>query len=295
MVLKRRTGIRLGIVWGCWAILALMLPSQASAGEKNNFDYFGALQKRLMKDGFTPQEIQSLYGRPEVVFEAKGISFFFTYREATLNYDQFATPESIRSARIYMEEYQADLDRTENTYGVDKQIITAILLVETRLGKSLGKRSAFSALSTLAALMDAKVRSEFWNTALKSKKVSRKYFEKKAAARSRWAYKELKALLKYAAEEELDPVAMRGSVAGAVGLAQFMPSNIVKYAEDGNQDGTVDLLNPADAFASIANYLKNHGWRPGLNRAKAGEVIYRYNHSDYYVNTVLRIAELLKG
>ena len=74
-----------------------------------------------------------------------------------------------------------------------------------------------------------------------------------------------------------------------------MPSNIIAYGKDGDNDGTIDLLQPADSIASIANYLKRHGWKPGISRKNAEKVIYRYNHSKYYVKTVLKIASLLKS
>ena len=71
--------------------------------------------------------------------------------------------------------------------------------------------------------------------------------------------------------------------------------NVLKmaYARDGNQDGVIDLFTHADAMASIASFLKRYGWKPGIETEKAKKVIYRYNHSDYYVNTILKISELL--
>ena len=113
--------------------------------------------------------------------------------------------------------------------------------------------------------------------------------------RSKWAYAELKAFLTYAYKEGFDPAEIPGSFAGAMGYAQFMPSSILAYGKDGNGDGTVDLLTHPDAMASIANYLKRHGWRPGISRKKKEKVIYHYNHSEYYVKTILKIAERLKS
>ena len=59
-------------------------------------------------------------------------------------------------------------------------------------------------------------------------------------------------------------------------------------------DATVGHLH-ADAIFSIASYLKHYGWKPGISREKAYKVVYHYNHSKYYVNTVLDIADKLKG
>ena len=85
------------------------------------------------------------------------------------------------------------------------------------------------------------------------------------------------------------------TLSDAIGYPQFMPTNILAYGKDGNDDGNVDLLNHADSMASIANFLKRHGWRPGISREKAEKVIYHYNHSEYYVNVILKIANLLTG
>ena len=194
-----------------------------------------------------------------------------------------------------MRKYDSDLKLAEETYGVDKEIITAIILVETQLGTIMGSSSVFNALSTFAALADREVRELAWNQISNPDRLTREDFEKWSARKSKWAYSELKALLKYTDREKLNPSDIYGSYAGAVGIAQFMPSNIMAYARDGNQDGRIDLFNHADAIASIASYLKNFGWHPGIDRKKAYRVVYRYNHSKYYVNTILKIADRLKG
>lgn len=80
-----------------------------------------------------------------------------------------------------------------------------------------------------------------------------------------------------------------------MGLCQFMPSNILILAKDGDNDGRIDLFSHADAIMSIASYLKHYGWYPGIAGQEAYNVVYTYNHSSYYVNTILKIVELLKG
>lgn len=276
-------------------ILPLMATAPANATTETNDPDFASVQKRLIKDGFDSEKIKRLYRRPQVVFEAEGVTVFFTYSEAKVDYDQFANDWSIRKAKEFMQTHQEDLQRTEKTYGVESRVITAILLVETGLGSSLGNRSALNTLSTMASLKEAETRNRFWEMIPESKRIPRKKFEMKASRKSSWAYRELKALLTYAYQQGLDPAEVPGSIAGAIGYAQFMPSNILAYGKDGNNDGSIDLLNKADSMASIAYFLKRHGWRPGISRKKAEKVIYHYNHSEYYVDVVLRIADLLKG
>ena len=276
------------------SLVAVFLWSGSSwAAKKNNKHHFDPLQKKLIQDGFDSEKIKSLYDRPQVHFEAEGVTILFTYSESKVNYDQFSNDWSIRKAKKYMVKHQDELERTEKKYGVDKNVITAILLVESSLGKTLGTRSALNTLSTLASLMYPQARSDLYTMIPKAKKTSRKRYEKSAKRKSKWAYGELKALLEYADQEGFDPAEMPGSFAGAMGLAQFMPTSILAYGKDGNNDGTIDLLTHADAMASIANYLKRHGWRPGISRKKAEKVIYHYNHSEYYVKAILKIAKRL--
>ena len=276
-------------------VIIFFLPGYSWAVKKNNNHHFEPLQEQLIKDGFNSEKIQGLYDRPQVFFEADRVTVLFTYSESKLNYDQFSNDWSIRKAKKYMATHKDDLERTEKAYGVDKHVITAILLVESGLGKTLGTRSALNTLSTLASLMYPEARSEFYTMIPQAKRTSRKKFEKSAKRKSKWAYGELKAFLTYADQEGFDPAEMPGSFAGAMGLAQFMPTSILAYGKDGNNDGTIDLLTHADAMASIANYLKSHGWRPGISRKKAEKVIYHYNHSEYYVKAILKIAKRLEG
>ena len=278
------------------SLVFIFLGTGASgAVKKNNNHHFEPLQSKLIQDGFDSEKIKSLYKQPQVKFEADGVILLFTYSESKVNYDQFSNDWSIRRAKKYQEKYKDDLARTEKAYGVDKNVITAILLVESSLGKTLGTRSALNTLSTLASLMYPEARSALYTMIPKAKKTSRKKYEKSATRKSKWAYGELKALLEYADQEGFDPVEMPGSFAGAMGLAQFMPTSVLAYGKDGNNDGTIDLLTHADAMASIANYLKRHGWRPGISRKKAEKVIYHYNHSEYYVKAILKIAKRLES
>lgn len=292
---NKRVFTRIFCLTVCFTFLFLWVAMIAGATAKKNADQFKALQKKLIKDGFNADKIAKLYSRPRVAFEADGITILFTYSEAKVDYDQFANDWSIDKARKYMKKHRQELDSVEKAYGVDSRVITAILLVESGLGKNTGKRSALNSLSTLASLMYPDIRSSFYKQIPAEKRPPRKKFEKSAKRRSKWAYGELKAFLKYAYKEGFDPAEIPGSFAGAMGYAQFMPSSILAYGKDGNGDGTVDLLTHPDAMASIANYLKRHGWRPGISRKKKEKVIYHYNHSEYYVKTILKIAERLKS
>lgn len=276
-------------------ILNFIFFSQNAAGSKNSNNYFESLQKRLIKDGLNKDRISNLYKRPEVYFEIKGVSRFLVHREASLNYNQFTSKKSIRNALKYMEQHQKILESTEKTYGVDKEIVTAIILVETRLGMLIGGQSVLNTLSTMAALADPDVRDMFWGKVSKSTQLTREQFEKWVKRKSSWAYNELKAFLNYTAKENMDPAVVSGSYSGAMGIAQFMPTNILAFAKDGDNNESINIFNHSDAIASIANFLKHYGWYPGIDGKKAYKVIYQYNHSRQYVDTILKVSELLKS
>jgi len=276
-------------------INACAAPVQTIAYSGSGNRYFRSLQQRLVRDGFDAGSIATLYSHTGVNFDAKGVSRYFVHREGKLNYGQFLEPGAIEKAFQYMDDYQSELTAAEKAFGVDRKAITAILLVETRFGSYVGKSSVFNVLSTMAALEDSDVKDMLWKRVSDSTDLSREEFEDKAAKKSGWAYVELKAFLTYTAKENLNPLNIYGSYAGAMGLCQFMPSNILTLAKDGDNDGHIDLFSHADAIMSIASYLKNYGWYSGISGQEAYNVVYTYNHSGYYVNTILKIIELLKG
>ncbi len=271
----------------------LSLP-HAIAQKLQKGNEFAKLSQRLIQDGFNPEKINSLFSSDQVFFSPSGVSSFFIHSESSLNYDQFIAPKPIANAREYMQTYGKSLDLAEKTYGVDKTIITAILLVETQLGGYLGKRTVINTLATMAALTDEDLKERIWNSIPDKKKPNREKFEKKVKKRSQWGYLELKALIKYTTREQIAPESIKGSYAGAMGISQFMPSNALTLAKDGNNDGKVDLFSHADAISSVANYLKHHGWKPGIPRQRQHEVLFRYNHSNYYVDTLLKVSDKLK-
>ncbi len=257
--------------------------------------YFRTLQRRLAQDGFNGNWIRKIYADPRIDFDMRGVSLYFVHSEGSLNYDQFKEPAAIHNARRYMATHKGPLTRAERIHGVDREVITAIALVETRLGTYVGKRSVLNTLSTMAALADGRVREALWQYVRDTTHLSRASFDHKAHRKSNWAYGELTAFLHYVRAENLDPLGIKGSYAGAMGISQFIPSNIAPLGQDGNGDGRVDLFNHADAIMSIANYLRHNGWYPGIRADRAYDVVYSYNHSSYYVDIILDIYRILKA
>ena len=272
----------------CFAVS--VFPVSASVPESP----FAPVKNLLIRDGFDPSRIEQLFGDPRVEPAFKSVSLFFVHSEARLNYAQFTTEESIKKAKDYIGKHHDKLTKAEKNYGVDKNVVTAILLVETRLGTHTGSSPILNTLATMASLKDPDRRETLFQNITNPNRLPRETFEKQADRRWNWAYEQLKAFLEYTEREDMDPLSIYGSYAGALGIAQFLPTSILAYARDGNGDGRIDLFDHADAIASVANYLKTFGWKPGISRDKAEKAVFAYNRSSYYVNTILTIADLLE-
>jgi peptidoglycan lytic transglycosylase B len=282
--------------WVALLVVILFITAfQTKEVRADDGQWYDALERQLVKDGFESGHLKKIFKNPSVHFNMGDVSRFFMHSESRLNYDQYLSKSNISRAGKYMKKHRVVLDRAEKKFGVDKTAITAIILVETRFGTILGNSPVFNTLATMAALGSTANRKRLWKSMSDSRRIDRKRFESKAGVKSKWAYTELKAFLKYTGREKIDPTAIHGSYAGALGVAQFIPSSILALAIDGNGDGRIDLFNHTDAIYSIANYMKRHGWKPGISREKAYKVVLKYNYSKYYANTILKISDLLKG
>ena len=133
---------------------------------------------------------------------------------------------------IYSKENEL-IHSVEKKFNIEKELLLALMGIETNYGKYVGKMDILSSLSTLSF---DKRRSEFFT-------------------------KELLILLKLVDENQIDYKTLYGSWAGAFGFFQFMPSTIKNHAIDFNKDNYIDLKNTMDSFASAANYLNNMGWK----------------------------------
>ncbi|MFH2092569.1 MAG: lytic murein transglycosylase [Pseudomonadota bacterium] len=268
------------------------LPAQTTAKKGTELD---AVASQLIQDGFDPAKIQAIFSKESVFFTSPGVATFFSYFESSGDpYRKFTQPKAIDEAQKYLELHKTELDQAQKEYGVDKTIITAILLVESWLGTYPIEHTAVNILATIASLKDETLREKIWETIPDKKKPKKKIFTKKIEDRLNWGYAELKALIQYTEKQGFEIDTIKGSFAGAIGYCQFMPSNALTLAKDGNNDGKIDLFTHPDAIFSVANYLKHHGWKPNLPRQKQHEVLFKYNHSNYYVDTLLVISDKLQ-
>ncbi len=251
------------------------------------------LVERLIRDGEPEAFVISVYSAPSVKFNPRVMPRKVTHNEYKLDYDKFLKPERLSRARRYLRENRALFDRVEKRFGVPGELETAILLVETDLGGYLGAGPAVNILSSMALGSDYDAVKK-WLPPRYHKGKDAAAARKKLKKKSNWAYKELRALFRYCNENGMDLYTLKGSIFGAIGLCQFMPSNALKFGVDFDGDSRIDLFQKPDACASMANYLKFYGWKPGLSRAAQEKVVYHYNHSRPYVRAILNVAEALE-
>ena len=149
----------------------------------------------------------------------------------------FVTSKRISKGKQFLQQHREILQRAEKEFGVPAEIITAIVGVETYYGTRSGRTNVFNSLVTLA--FDYPPRSPFFRS-------------------------ELEQFLLLTREEDVDVNNVRGSYAGAMGMPQFISSSYRHYAFDFDGDGKRDLWNStADVIGSVANYFREHGWKPG--------------------------------
>ena len=141
--------------------------------------------------------------------------------------------KKVLSGLNYYKKNKEIINNVDKNFEVEKDLLLALMGIETNFGNYLGKMDIISSLSTLSF---DKRRSEFFTN-------------------------ELLTILKLIDNQTVDPSILYGSWAGAFGNFQFMPSTIEKYAIDYNDNNLIELKNNSDSFASAANYLNKMGWK----------------------------------
>lgn len=172
------------------------------------------------------QEIVDKISRP-----AEGTMTWERYR------DIFIKEERIEAGLEFWEEHKNTFDQVVQETNVPAEIILGIIGVETYYGGNKGSYRVLDALYTLG--FGYPKRAKFFKS-------------------------ELEKFLVLCDTENLDPLEVKGSYAGAMGYSQFMPSSYIAYAKSFDKEGNADLMNsPEDAIASVANYIKVHRWQKG--------------------------------
>ena len=214
-------------------------------------------KKRAINEGISKYTVNNLIDKtkflPDVIKYDRYQPEF--YEDTKTYISKRTSSKKVKLGKIILNKENNIINKVSSEYKVDKNLLLALMGIETNFGNYLGKMDIVSSLATLS--YDQR-RSEFFT-------------------------KELITLLKLVDAKIIDPSTLFGSWAGAFGNFQFMPSTIKNHAIDYNKDGSIDLKNIEDSFASAANYLSNLGWNdntPCFYRINLNE-----NIPDKYLNT----------
>ncbi len=248
--------------------LALFSGLFASGGDYNDHPKLEPfIQEMVQEHQYDPKLLREVLSQAErkdsilkaIARPAERTKAWYEYRAI------FMKDSRIKAGKAFLIEHKTTFDKVEKKYGVPREIIAAIIGVETFYGRNTGSYRVIDALATLA--FDYPKRSLF--------------------------YRELKNYFLMVRDNQLNPLEIKGSYAGAMGLGQFIPSSYISYAVDYDGDGKKDLwTNRGDAIASVAYYFKRHGWKKG--EPVADRVTLYNTDADKFANKTLSLKGNLK-
>lgn len=211
-------------------------PANANPAKESFSEWLTGFKQQALKAGISKSTLdKELVG---LSYSKKIVSLDRKQPETTVTFQEYikrrVSPTVVATGEKYIRENRQALLKVSQHYNVEPEIIAAIWGAESNYGTYPMKHDVIQALATLS--YDNRRRDYFT--------------------------KELIAALKILDAKHIDRDSFKGSWAGALGQTQFMPSNYLRLAQDFNQDGRKDIWNtPEDVFASIAYYLKKHGWQ----------------------------------
>jgi membrane-bound lytic murein transglycosylase B len=273
-----------------------MLIEREPTPEDLNRDF---VEELLVEKGLDRLRIHGLIYDPRVVIDTGFIirNLFNTKPGASASKSQYMyySPRFIPRGRTFIEQNREAFEGIRNRYGISPEIITAILIMESKLGTYPERYRAFRVYANLALANDPDVLVALRDTNGKRYPgLNKEKTLERARAKGRWALGELYTLVLLSDELQWDPLEIKGSIAGALGPAQFIPSTFRKYGIDGDSDGRIDPFCMADAMASIAHFLNHSGWTETGPDEKRRTALWIYNHSDIYVNTIMKLYKELE-
>ncbi len=297
------------------AIIIMMIPVCLHAGDFLNRDFLRLL---LLAKGFEPSMSEQILIDPRTAYN-NSVLIQNLYEPRPGDKPVNNTPENqppkpalpaktktakklpygvdqkyIDLGRQFMKDRKDTFTLIETQYQVPAEAITAILIIESKLGRDYERYHVFNAYLNLAACIDP----DFLEGFIQRNKdrlpgIDTDRTRMTAITKGEWALREIKEIVRLSDEIDMDPLEFKGSYAGAIGPAQFIPSSVINYFKDGNSDGIRDPFAMEDAMASIANYLNKGGWSEDETSRK--NAVWSYNHHDYYVKTVMGIFKELSS
>jgi membrane-bound lytic murein transglycosylase B len=223
----------------CATAALFPLPALGETGDPKFAAWLRGVRAEALKAGIDAGTLDAALGSVEEI--PRVLELARNQPEFKMTWDKYleivVSAERVNRGRVLLRENRAAIDRFAAPAGIPVSTVVALWGIESNYGTRLGDFEVVPALATLAY---NGFRAQFFRG-------------------------QLIAALKILSQGHVGLHAMKGSWAGAMGQCQFIPTSFLAYAADGDGDGRMDIwTNKADVFASIVNYLRRVGWRPGL-------------------------------
>ncbi|GBE30216.1 MAG TPA: lytic murein transglycosylase [Bacteroidetes bacterium] len=259
---------------------------------------FDELTARLIEDGVTPTNVYQHFDDARTQLLPQLLKVNVKQPDASGAYERFKGDQSVQDTYRFLNANRAVFDTVLVASPVTAEIVAAILKIESDFGGHQGKYRLFNVFATLSLLNSSAIDTlvpTFWDKVLadipqSERQAAIRTANNRRSSKAKWAYRELKTLLEMSEDGIIDPLAERGSWAGAYGMPQFLPSSFQAYARDGDGDNHIDLDTLHDSIASVANYLEIHRFSTS-NEQRRRKAVWHYNHSEDYVDAVITLAD----
>lgn len=280
-----------GVLGASQASLGFSGRIEAPKIELNGWDY---LYLELRKSGIEEHELVPLFTDSRMPAR-ETLYFSLNPREPRQLYRKHNSKAARKHAMSFYRDNAELFKRAEAKYGVPQSVILSILQIETGCGGNTGASRVFYQLARLAAASEP---GNIEKNLDRYPQSDRARVNSQVAARAAYLHDtflpHVAGAIRLSEKLKIHPLELRGSAAGAVGMGQFLPGNVMSLGVDGNGDSFVDPYSGADSVMSVANFLKHHGWKEkGMTTRDKRAVIWHYNRSDAYIDTVLAMAQAL--
>ena len=271
-----------------YALASQTEPELQPISQYRGWDY---LVEQLRIKGVSEQDIAAIYKSPSMPWFSF-VPFKLKPKEASSIYAGFNADVHYQLGAQFIRSHAREFQRMEKALKVPREVVAAILVVESQVGKNTGDELVVYRLSRVASVGDPhNLRENFDRLKEDDLLVTFESVRNRARSLEDTFLPEIPALIEISKRNRVDPFEIRGSIAGAFGLPQFLPSAFLKYGIDGDRNGIVALHSEVDAIWSAGNYLGSYGFRDDLPLSEKRAIIWHYNKSDAYIDTILTVSK----
>lgn len=261
------------------------------ASPYRGWDY---LVQRLIDNGVSRETAQGVYSDPRFP-ERTFVPFSVKPKEPSSIYAGFNHPRHAQLGVDFIRRNHTEFTRLEEKHRVPREVVAAIIVIESGAGRNTGSHLLIYRLSRLATTnAPDNLYANYLEQRKRDPRVSFDDIKRRGGYLERTFLPEIPALLEISRRNQVDIFEMRGSSAGAFGLPQFLPSAFLRFGMDGDRNGIVSLNSEVDAIWSAGNYLASFGYRRDIPLQEKRAIIWRYNKSVSYIDTVLKLSDKIR-